>query len=646
MGPMPNRESAFMSITRTGLVCESGSLRLETPWSTPANGEILVNGEPASDEWVLGSDGQWLGRCGHWQLETAPRAEGGCQLTLTNTSPAPAHLGAVHFGRWQPGAFSPALPTAPFRELVHGGSFRNVASGVRCVGRETADLDAASPGNLLVVYQHDGGTALLLGVIPPLGEAFSELVTLHSEPHLEGDFGVEIRHVFDCTVAPDQAVRTAPVVALSGAAGVELMAAFGELWQKRLERRPAHPPTVGWNSWDYYSGAITRRDMDENLEAAAELLGDGPRYLVIDEGWEQQWGTWEPNGKFADGLEAYCRHVRERGWIPGIWTAPLLVNTYNPLYLQRPDWFAARADGQVQIDSYAYGPMAYLDVTRPDVIAHIENLFRRLRAAGFEYFKVDFSHCILNAERFGDPGVGRADLIRRAFAAIRRAIGDDAYLLSCGSPYESVAGLVDGVRTTGDIHIHWGHVLRNAGALSARWWMQGRLWNCDPDFLVVRGPDTARPPYSRRQVNAPLGLKPGWLAGRVFNEMEARTWALLVHLTGGDVVLSDPLRQLLPAGLDILRAVRSPRPAAAVPADLFESEQDLPRTWVSRGIGDTLVGLFNWSDKPARLDFEPAEHGLRSAPVDFWTGEPLCEIPKHMARRSSLALIYPSVDGA
>ena len=627
-----------MSVKKACITIEDGALRLQCPWSTAAEGEILVNGEPVREEWKPEAAGQWHCRVGPWQLALEEPAKGLLLLELTNMNPEPVGLDTVHFARWRPQAFSPPLPTESFRELLHGGSFGNLASGVKCVGRKTAGLDAVASSSVLTVYQRDDGTALLLGVLPPVGEAFSELVTLHDEPHLEGDFGFEIRHQFGCEVEPGASVRTAPIVALSGSSGTDLMAEYGELWHQRLERKPRRRPMTGWNSWDYYAGAVTRPVMDENLSAARELLGDGSHVLVIDEGWEQQWGTWEANAKFPGGLEDFARHVGDEGWTPGIWTAPLLVNTYNPLYLEKPEWFAARADRQVQADSYSYGPMAYLDVTRPEVLDHIEGIFRRLRGLGFEYFKVDFCHCILAAERFCDRGVGRADLIRRAFAAIRLAIGQDAYLVSCGAPYESVVGLADAVRSTGDIHIHWGHVLRNAAALSVRWWMQGKLWNCDPDFLVVRGPDTALPPYAKRKVVGPLGLETGWLAGREFSEMEARTYALLVHLTGGDVILSDPLRQLRPEGLDILRAVRTPRAAAAVPVDLFESEQDLPRIWISRTEEDTLVGLFNWSDKPARVDFDPAHHGLRGQPVDFWTGQPVQNLPTRMARRSSVAL--------
>jgi hypothetical protein len=170
--------------------------------------------------------------------------------------------------------------------------------------------------------------------------------------------------------------------------------------------------------------------------------------------------------------------------------------------------------------------------------------------------------------------------------------------------------------------------------------MQDRVWNCDPDFLVLRGPDTAQPPFFKRRVIAPLPPGGGWMAGREFNEAEARAYALLVHLSGGDVILGDQLELLKPLGVEILQRVLRPRPRA-VPVDLFDSEQDLPRIWISRADQDTLVGLFNWAEKPARLYFDPAAYGLQGTPRDFWTGEPAPALPARQPRRSALALVYP-----
>lgn len=630
-----------MQVYSSCLRFAGGALLLDTPCGE-APGEILVNDEPVRAAWSPDAAGNPSCRHGDWQLTLREGPAGAFFLDVLNAGSEARTLRAVHLARWSPSAFPHPLETRDFREFIHGPSFQGINAGAKPVGRKTPWLDFVMPSNMLIVYQKEGGEALLLGVVPPMGPAFSEFVTLHSEPHLEAQFGFEARFRFECRVDPGESVRTSPLLALKGSRGTDLMQEYGRRWHELLERKPTRAPLVGWNSWDFYSGAVTRQAMDETLDAARERFGDTLKAFVIDEGWERQWGSWEANGKFPEGLADFCRHVKSRGGVPGIWTAPLLVNIYNPLYLEKPEWFAERADGQVQTDSYSYGPMAYLDPTVPEVIEHLKGIFRRLRADGFEVFKVDFSHCILNAVRFRDARVGRADLIRRAFTAIRDAIGPEAYLLSCGSPYESVVGLADAVRTTGDIHIYWGHILRNAHGISGRWWMQGNLWNGDPDFLVVRGPDTAAPPYGRRRVVVPTGLDGGWMSGVEFSEMEARTYALLVHLSGGDVILGDALHKLNDTGLAIVKRVLEPRRPAAVPVDLFESEQEIPRIWISRGEKDTLVGLFNWSDKPAFLDFDPAAHGLAGTPRDFWTNEPVTALPARMPRRSSLGLRFSS----
>lgn len=620
------------------LAFDASGPALALPFCGRARGTLRLDGRELASVWRPRGQA-WVGEAAPWELTVDAPVSGAWRLTLRNTSAAPARLGTVTFPHFAPEAFSPRLASEEFRELISGGSFVSVTSGVKGVGRMQGRIDFKAASNMVGVYQRDDGEALLLGVLPPLGGGLTEFAAVHSEPHLEGDFGIEARHELQCSVAPGRAVSLSPVTGLAGAPGVALLEALGDRWAQTSDRRPRRPPMVGWNSWDYAAGAVTRDFIDGNLETARRLFGDRLRVFCIDEGWEAQWGTWLPNLKFPQGLEDYVAHVKARGGIPGVWTAPLLVNTYNPLFYEHPDWFAARADGQLQTDTYAYGPMAYLDVTVPAVQEHIRALFQRLRQTGFEYFKVDFCHCLLKATRFADPSVPRNDLIRTAFRLIRDAIGPQSYLLGCGAPYESVYGSVDAVRSTGDIHTYWGHVLMNAGGIAARWWMQDRLWNCDPDFLVVRGPDTAAAPLFKRRVVAPMPPDGGWMAGREFNEAEARAYALLVHLSGGDVILGDHLGLLKPLGVDILSRVLQPRPRA-VPVDLFTSDQDLPRVWISRDHESTLVGLFNWAEKPARLDFDPAAYGLAGTPRDFWTGQAVTALPERLRRRSAMALVF------
>ncbi|NQU41738.1 alpha-galactosidase [bacterium] len=616
---------------------QKGALSLKTPWGSAGTGILRINGVEVKSDWQ--GDGPWTCRFADWHLTVSSGPRDSYDLALENRGDQEIFLGNVSFGCWSPNVFDPPLDAASFRELTVGESFLSMRAGAKKVGRPTPFLDGVSPSAMVTIYQQEKGPALLLGILPPVRDAFTCFETVHSEPHLEAFCGLECGHVFDCRVAPGREVRTAAVVALSGGSGAELLSEFGALWGELIDRKPSRAPQVGWNSWDYYSGAVTRAAMDENLAEGRRLFGEKFQVLAIDEGWERQWGDWQANGKFPEGLDDFCRHVKEQGAIPGVWTAPMLVNTYNPLYLEHPDWFGRRADGQIREDTYGYGPMVYLDPTEPEVLDHLRCVFTRLRRAGVEYFKVDYCQCILKVERFADRAVPRVDLLRRVFRTIREAIGEEAYLLSCGSPFESVFGIADAVRTTSDIHIYWGHILRNAGALASLFWIQGNICNGDPDFLVVRGPDTAESPYQRVTEVKPLGLDGGWMAGRYLNESEARVYALLVHLSGGDVVMGDRLKSLLPHAIEMLRRVLEPRPAA-IPVDLFETEQDLPRIWISRGEKDTVVGLFNWDDKSFHLNFDPACYGLKGTPKDFWTDRSIGNIPREMTGRSSIGLVY------
>jgi hypothetical protein len=237
---------------------------------------------------------------------------------LGNAGGQQVRLGRVEMACWPPECFEPRLDCGSFRQLVHKGSFSGGGSGVKVVGRPGPGLEHGETGNMLAVYQHEDGQGLLLGVLPPLGPAFSEFRDLHDQPHMEGCFGFTVQHVFECAVDPGGSVFTSPLVALAGHGGVPLMQHYAGLWRQADAGRCPKPPAIGWNSWDFFSGAVTRQAMDANLQTGLGCFGDALRYLVIDEGWEQQWGSWEPNGKFAAGLAGFCSHVRSRGLIPNI----------------------------------------------------------------------------------------------------------------------------------------------------------------------------------------------------------------------------------------------------------------------------------------------------------------------------------------
>jgi hypothetical protein len=542
-------------------------------------------------------------------------------------------------------AFDPQRLSSPpasedYREFIHTSSTLG-ACGVKKVGAATAMLPHSPESAMVYLWQHHRtGRAQMLSTLPPHAGDFVCFKALHDRPHLEGHFGIQIRIDVAVQIKPGKTFLSSRLQHRSGHDPLSLLQALGRQW-KPAQLKPA---IQGWNSWDYHLGGIDAANVQANARILPRFLAGGPRYVVTDDGWQCQWGRWVANDKFPAGLGDLCAQIRSTGARPGIWTAPLLVHTFTRLFRDHPEWFARSYDGQIVTDTYADGRMAFVDPTHPEAAKWLTEQFLRLRGEGFEYFKVDFTHEVLKCHRFHDPTVPRGALVRRVFEIIRRAIGPDAYLLACGAPYESVTGLVDACRVSGDIRTYWSHVLFNASQISARWWMHRRLWNIDPDFLVVRCPETA--PASRlnpQQAASPIS--PGaWMSGREMNLREIKAYALLVLLSGGDILLSDDLPALNAAGRKLTRAVLENRLSGpAVPLDLFRRHGELPRLWLAREKQFDLLGLFNWSEDDQPVDLNLSDLGIGKGPLKpLWPGVPFrCSGGKLSAvlpARSCLAL--------
>ena len=543
-------------------------------------------------------------------------------IELTNQADHPVRLENLTL-TFAPACFDWPRAAREHRHLVHTADFEP-ATGVKPVHRPAEWCDVNPPSGLMTIYSHDAsGEALLIGALPPFGGGFVRIVIEHDSLHMEGDFGFCVTFDHRQTIAPGATVRTSPLLILGRGPGEALLERYRKVFASR-NPRAKRPPVTGWNSWDYYLGAVRREDMDENAAACRKTFGDRVQYIVIDEGWEKQWGVWEAGWKFTEGLTDFCRHVRDAGFAPGVWTAPLTVNRYTPLYRLHPDWFVSDARGQVYWEQLSYGQMATLDVTHPQVQEHLRCLYRRLRDDGFEYFKIDFAHMILKGETFHDPQVGRAELLRILFRLIRESIGDDAYLLACGSPAESVTGIVDAIRTSEDVHHFWGHVVQNARTNFAHMWMHGAVGNADPDFVIVRCTQTSDDPHMYpRMPQHPFSKGGHWCDGAAFDVQEARVLALSAYLTGGDIIFGDAIGQLNEMGLSILRQVLPPLDRPARRLNLFEPDGEETPVLAAEQDDQRIVVVFNLTDSPRRKTLRA---GLGDNPVnarDFWTDEPL-----------------------
>jgi alpha-galactosidase len=134
-----------------------------------------------------------------------------------------------------------------------------------------------------------------------------------------------------------------------------------------------------------------------------------------------------------------------------------------------------------------------LDVTHPDVIPWLVDLMSLVRRWGFDYVKLDF---LYGAAMKGHRHIPtpREAAMREALRHIRKALGDDAYLLACGVPILPGLGLCDAMRVGPDVSHQWEDhlfesLLQNFSTPSARNGIRSvanRLWlkplvHVDPD---------------------------------------------------------------------------------------------------------------------------------------------------------------------
>ncbi|MCS7178755.1 MAG: alpha-galactosidase [Anaerolineae bacterium] len=476
------------------------------------------------------------------------------------------------------------------------------------------DYDGLISSEWVAVLFAPPATALLLGFLTAKDQL--------AEIRLRAD-GSELTarcHLDSVLLAPGASLRTEVLWVAAGPDPLRLLEAWAEAIAREMGARAPHPtiggeaategargrgesPPTGWCTWYYFYGENTADDILDNLRAIANhrLPLD---VILIDDGYQTAIGDWFSiqTDKFPDGMEPVAEAVRAAGHRLGIWTAPFGAAATSQLFATHPDWVVRDESGAPVVGWVHWGVPCYaLDCTHPEVLAWLEETFRRMRREwGATFFKIDFLFAAARPGRRYDPTATRAQALRRGVEAIRNAIGDDAFLLGCGAPLGPCIGLVDGMRIGTDVDPNWHPIFRyDLSAVSTenalrnsitRAPFHNRLWLNDPDCLLVRqrGPD--------------LDL--------VLNEV--RTLTAVIALLGGLTINSDNLALIRPGRLKYLRQALPPTGISARPLDLFEHE--MPRLLllpVERDWGRWWVaGVINWEDRTVETPVRLIDLGL------------------------------------
>ena len=335
------------------------------------------------------------------------------------------------------------------------------------------------------------------------------------------------------------------------ALGEAMAAAAGAAGGEERPHAPQRPPG-GWYSWNEHFDDIDQELIRAHIDTArTHLLPAGLPLIEIDDGWSKAWGDWQANERFPDGMDAMAAEVLSAGLVPGIWTAPFLIEIDSSAATTLPEEAFVHTTTGERLEHSIFGNprrLLVIDATSTAGLAHLSAMYAPLVDAGFSFFKLDFLYAAAL------PGVRAAPVtgvmaLRDGMRHIRSLIGETAVINGCGGPVAPLLGLVDSLRVGVDITFgnpSFSFVAFAARDLAARRFVFPLAWP-DADQFLLREPLTLE---------------------------EGRTGAALVALAGpaysfGDDLVALPLERRT-IGLDPIWSDIATGDAPAVPV-LFAS---------------------------------------------------------------------------
>ncbi|QNN22574.1 hypothetical protein HED60_09940 [Planctomycetales bacterium ZRK34] len=393
----------------------------------------------------------------------------------------------------------------------------------------------------------------------------------------------------DC-VLPAGASRTSDLLFVSThPSPLSEMERFADL-AGRINHARIWPPRIAWCSW--YAGWMRKtmatykdgleKGVEQNIASINKYFASrGARTMRICDDFID-YGDWSNNTKtIPGGFDRLAKKIDQAGLTPGVWYAPYWAEAESRVLKEHPDWFARNRKGDIwyetgwQPNSRDTTRFAVFDTTHPQVVDYFEQTARQWRQRGFRYVSTDFLNWSLQPDRFHDPTMTRAEMLRAGMAAIRRGLGPDVFYRPINNPLGVAMGIANDTRISGDSH---GDNPTAYFRTAEVWFYNRRVWLNDPSAIVCARYGKLRPIQWNR-------LWMSWmaLAGTV--------------LTYGEVIdeLPEPYIQMY-------QRIFPNLPVAGRPLDIWENKPYM--LWgMNPGEADgayTLFGVFDIKGKGPR----------------------------------------------
>ena len=391
----------------------------------------------------------------------------------------------------------------------------------------------------------------------------------------------------------------------------------------------------GWATWDYYAYKFSDKDIYENIEQIKKL--DPTTNLIqIDAGWYSQRGDFaNSRADLPGGMKAIADRIKAAGMTPGIWIDGFRANTDSNVFKKHPEYFLQDNEGNVIVQNRRpEGPdkdRVYMDYSHPGARAHIAECIRAItKEMGIPYIKVDFVGLGLNEEILAankkiksikpfDSALTDVERLRLGLKTMREAAGEDTFILGCSGVFGPMLGLVDGMRTGGDISPRFEafpeRVLANAGNS----YLCGKVFSGDADYTVLRAAADEDKSVAEEKVKH----------GGSVSMNEAQMWADFNKLYGNFRLSSDKLSILRPERKQILKEVLNfPEMEETVPLDFWQHAKDKTDAYellLSHKGKEIYLGVFNWSNESKEYNLDAFGIGIqklepRNSKVIKYTG--------------------------
>ncbi len=507
-----------------------------------------------------------------------------------------------------PGVFTAGCPDERLKDVtsavLESGEGMTEGSGTAVISDHLTMIRGSSETILAIEFLT--GRDQLVQTVLQLDEA-GDLKQLYAET------------LFRICLKPSMTVRTESIrIALIREAGKE-----AEQFAKRKallygQRNRRHPAV--FCTWYYYGLTVSLEDVRTCLR---EIRNRKLPYEVfqVDEGWEVTLGEYEPNERFPVSMKELAAEIREAGMVPGLWSSPFVAHETASVWKKHPEWILKERDGSPCL--FAMNDTVYyvFDITDSSVWEYFRELYQMFTEDwGYVYHKLDFTRAavIFENARFHDDSITLVQAYVQAVRAIRRGMGEDAFLLMCGGLYDPLIGLVDGQRTGSDVLSMWSTDVQKGGRTVPYTVRQSILrgymnewWANDPDALMIR-----KNTRMERGLRLTLGL---------LNDEEVQTVLISQFAGGGMLTQTEPLDRISDERLKELCHLLPLSEKDMIMEDLLSPERfpSAVRLYDKR-MKAHCICRFNWSDtEPEELRLKLSELGLapgRYAVCDFSGG--------------------------